>query len=293
MTCRGGSGNEERERLLIGAVANGALLAFGLILATGPAAAHGPLFSAGPETPWKGAVEITAGYHLQRATGAAEEEREREAFLELEFGITPTWEIDAEIPFRWKEEDGIDSDGVGDIMLGTKYNFWRQDLPGAQWKASVLFNTKLPTGDDESEPGIGTGSTDFVGGFAAGYEGRRWYGFADARYRLNTEGEGGLEKGDKLFLDLVGGVRPVLTEYLEPDTVFMLELNWEYADRDELSGVELADTGGWELFLSPVIWWTYRQVAIRGGIQIPIAENVNGVQPTSDYRGLIEFVYHF
>ncbi len=297
MTRRGGSGIRERATLVIGAMPIampiGILLAFGLILGAAPAAAHGPLFGAGPETPWKGAVEITAGYDVERSTGAGEEERQRQAFLEFEYGITATWEINAQIPYSWKEENGLDSDGVGDVVLGTKYNFWGRDLPGAQWKASVLFNIKLPTGDDQSEPRIASGSTDFVGGVAAGYEGRRWYGFADARYRLNTEGRGGLEKGDRLFLDLVGGVRPVLTEYKEPDTVLMLELNWEFAARDRLKGVERADSGGWELFLSPVVWWTYRQVAIKGGVQIPIAKNLDGNQPASDYRALVEIVYHF
>ena len=62
------SADGERHSLLIGAPRIGVSLTLGLLLATWPAAAHGPLFSAGPETPWKGAVEITAGY-LLAATG--------------------------------------------------------------------------------------------------------------------------------------------------------------------------------------------------------------------------------
>ena len=95
------------------------------------------------------------------------------------------------------------------------------------------------------------------------------------------------------FLNLVGGIRPVLTDYKEPDTVLMLELNWENAGRDDLGGTALADTGGWELFLSPVVFWTYRQAAVRGGVQIPVASDLNGRQPSSDYRTRIELVYHF
>ena len=34
-------------------------------------------------------------------------------------------------------------------------------------------------------------------------------------------------------------------------------------------------------------------VAVRGGVQIPIAEGLDGDQATSDYRALIELVYHF
>ncbi len=88
-------------------------------------------------------------------------------------------------------------------------------------------------------------------------------------------------------------MRPWLSEYKEPDTVIMLELNWELSGRDTLNGVALADSGGWELFISPVVWWTYRQVAIKGGAQFLVAEHLDGRQPASDYRILLESVYHF
>ena len=189
--------------------------------------------------------------------------------------------------------DGGDANGIGDIVLDTKYLFWKRDLPMAQYKAAVFLKTKLPTGDDDGTPRLGSGSIDVIAGLATGYESRRWYWFASAVYRANTEGAGGLEKGDQQFLNLVGGVRPVLSEYREPDTVLMLELNWERAGRDDLGGMELAGTGGWELFLSPVLWWTHRQFAVRGGVQIPISEALNGDQATSDYRARVEFIYHF
>ncbi len=126
-----------------------------------------------------------------------------------------------------------------------------------------------------------------------GHESRRWYYNLGARYRLNTEGGGGLEKGDKQLLDIVGGVRPVLTGYREPDAVVFIELNWENAGRDELGGATLGDTGGWELFLSPGLFATYRNVALRTGVQIPIARGLNGDQPESDYRFKFEIKYTF
>ncbi|MEE8213179.1 MAG: hypothetical protein V3R79_01170, partial [Alphaproteobacteria bacterium] len=109
----------------------------------------------------------------------------------------------------------------------------------------------------------------------------------------NTEGAGNLEKGDRQFLNLVGGIRPVLSGYKEPDTVLMLELNWERAERDRLNGAKDGDSGGWELFVSPVIWWTYRQYAVRAGVQIPVARSLNGNQATTDYRARLEVLYHF
>ena len=149
-----------------------------------------------------------------------------------EYGITADWQIGIEIPYLWKRAGGADADGIGDIVLDTKYQFWKRDLPGAQYKAAAFVRIKLPTGDDGSDPRLGSGSTDFIAGLAAGYESRRWYWFASGAYRANTEGGGGLEKGDGQFLNAVGGIRPVLTAYDEPDTVLMVELNWERAGRD-------------------------------------------------------------
>lgn len=258
-----------------------------------PAAAHGPLFSAGPETIWKGGTEVTLGYHFRRDAGFGEKTRQREVFLELEYGITSNWEIETQIPYQWTGKDGLDSNGVGDIALGTKYQIFVRNLPGAQRKASVFFKTELPTGDGDKTPRIGSGSADFLIGLAVGHEGRRWYGFADARYRINTEGSGDFKAGNKLFLDVVGGLRPVLSEYNEPDTVLMLELNWEQTERDELGGAALTGSGGWQMFISPVVWITYLQVAVKAGVQIPVAENLRGAQASAKYRGLLELVYHF
>lgn len=183
--------------------------------------------------------------------------------------------------------------GLGDVTISTKYRFLRLDTPGLQRSLAALFSIKVPTGDTRNRPRRGSGSTDVAFGLAAGYEGRRWYAFAVARYRVNTEGAGDRKRGNKLFLDIVGGVRPVLTGYLEPDTVLLLEFNWESSDRDRLRGAALANTGGWELFLSPGIFWTYRNLAIKGGVQIPIAHALSGHQAKSDYRALVEIEFHF
>lgn len=279
------AGSSSSRRLILGGVLGGVLL----VLASSPAAAHGPVFSPAPHTIWRGGMEITLGSHLEEEAHG----KEYEGYLEAEYGLTERWEVDAELPYVWKREEGRSASGLGDLTLGNKYQFWRRDLPGAQYSAAGFVQVKAPTADSGTEPRLGSGSTDLVSGLAAGYEGRRWYGFASGVYRLNTRGDAGLERGDRQSLNLVGGIRPLLSEYDEPDTVLMLELNWERAGRDSLNGQTLADTGGWKLFASPVIWWTWRQVAVRGGVQIPLTEDLNGNQPEPDYRAKLEVVYHF
>ncbi len=258
-----------------------------------PLLAHGPLFSPAPETIFKDGTQLTFGFDTEKASGAGVKQRDYKTTIEANYGLTADWEIGIEAPYSWKQQNGAKANGFGDISLDTKYQFWGRNLPSAQYKASALLKVKLPTGKDSTTPRLGSGSTDVTAGLVTGYESRRWYWFASGVYKANGEGAGNLTKGDQQSLNLVGGVRPVLTNYKEPDTVLMLELNWENSRRDDLAGVSLANTGGWELFVSPVIWWTYRQIAVRGGVQIAIANDLNGNQPTTDYRGRTELVYHF
>jgi hypothetical protein len=258
-----------------------------------PATAHEPIFAPGAHTHSKGLTELSLTYERRRASGGGQKETEQELALEYEYGVTANWTVKAEVPLVDKSVINDGSTGIGDIKLSTKYRFLRKDLPGRQFSTSALFQIKLPTGDDDRTPRLGSGSTDFVGGLLHGLESRRWYYNTDARYRLNSEGGGGLKKGNKVLLDLVGGVRPVLSSYKKPDTVLFFEFNWENAGRDSLNGADVADTGGWELFASPGIFWTYRFFAVTGGVQIPIAEHLNGNQPTSDYRFKLTTKYSF
>lgn len=274
-----------------GMAASAAMAAW--LVAAVSADAHEPIFTPGAHVHAKGSGELSLEYERERASGAGERETDQDLALEFDYGITADWTVKAVLPFADREANGDGASGLGDVILGTKYRFLRIDRPGRQFSTTALFQVKLPTGDDGRSPRLGSGSTDLLFGLLHGLESRRWYYNTALRYRLNGEGGGGLEKGDKLFIDLVGGVRPVLTGYREPDTVLFFELNWERTARDRLNGRDVADSGGWELFVAPGIFWTYRVVALTAGVQIPVARNLNGNQPSSDYRFKLTAKYEF
>jgi len=74
--------------------------------------------------------------------------------------------------------------------------------------------------------------------------------------------------------------------------VWLLELNGEYGDRADMNGASVANTGGMEVFLSPGIFWTKRNFAIKAGVQIPIIRNLNGAQNESDVRASLTLEWH-
>ncbi len=257
-------------------------------LTAGAALAHDPIFSPGPHVLYKGGVEIHTGVEAEEAG----DDRENEVAVEVTYGLTGDWAAGIELPRVDKDEEGASSSGAGDVELFTKWRFWRRDTLGLQESAAVLVNVKLDTADEDTTPALGTGTTDTIVGLTYGYEGRKWYRWAAVRYRRNGKNDAGLRRGDKLLLDLVGGIRPRPAEYLKPDTVWLLELNGEYGRRAEINGTELANTGGTEWFLSPGIFWTRRNFALKAGVQIPIASDLNGNQQESDFRARLTVEWH-
>jgi len=256
----------------------------GALMFSGLAQAHDPVFGLGPHVLFKGGFEVAPELH----TAKKGDKRETELGVELTYGLTGDWAAGIELPYDKLTSAGASESGQGDVRLFSKYRFWRQDSLGLQQSVSLVFKLKT----DTAENGLGTGTTDSILGLTYGYEGRKWYRWAAVRYVMNDTNDTGLQRGNKLLLDLVGGIRPKQTGYREPDTVWIIELNAELGQSAELNNVNLANTGGDEWFVSPGIFWTKRNFAVKAGVQIPLASNLNGNQIKSDYRAKLVLEWH-
>ena len=251
--------------------------------------AHDPIFSPGPHVLFKDGVEIHAEFSKEKKA----ESREDERAIAVKYGITGDWVIGAELPYQISEEENITESGVGDVVLSSKYRFWREDSLGEQSSVAFITQVKLDSGNER----IGSGTTDTMLGFAYGYESLKWYRWASMRYRFNQDSsipssQFELERGDRWFVDLAGGYRFQVNDYLEADTVWLLELNGEFAERSDIGDLTFADSGGSRWFVSPGVMWTLRNFAFKAGVQIPVRNNLNGDQTATDYRARIEFEWH-
>ena len=258
--------------------------ALGTLIFSGAAQAHDPVFGLGPHVLFKGGVEIAPEVH----TAKKGEQRDSELGVEFTYGVTGDWAAGVEIPYVNKALGNTSESGQGDIRLFTKYRFLRIDGPGVQQSMSVAFKLK----SDTAENNLGSGTNDGILGLAYGYESRKWYRWAAARYVMNGENAEGLQRGNKLLLDFVVGIRPTQTSYKAPDTVWLLELNGELGQEAELNNISLANTGGDEWFIAPGIFWTKRNFAVKAGVQIPLLSNLNGNQIKSDYRAQLVLEWH-
>ncbi len=152
---------------------------------------------------------------------------------------------------------------------------------------------EFPTGDSKSTPPLGSGSYDYFLGASADYEGRTWLLFGTARDRFNTENDEAVKNGNVFLYDLALGWRPVKTNYLKPDWVFMVELNGQVFAPREIGGVELTQTKASRLFGAAGLWLTYRNWAFKPGVQFPIYQNFDVDDFKSDYSAVFAVEVHF
>tara|TARA_R110001599_G_C12272072_1_gene661598 strand:+ start:924 stop:1736 length:813 start_codon:yes stop_codon:yes gene_type:complete len=248
------------------------------------ASAHDPVFGVGPHTLYKGGVEI----HVDTLSEKSGSESTTDSELRLKYGLTGDWVAGIGAAYI-RGEDG--EEGRGPTNFSTKYRFWRHDTFGAQESAAVLGAVILDDGDRIGR--VKPKGNDYLLGLTYGYEGRKWYRWASARRRFNADTTTGAERPDVWLLDLAGGIRFVPTEYNEPDWVWMLELNGEIADHvTARSPSKTRRRGGNEWFLSPGLMWTYRNFAIKAGMQISVLDDLEQPQEVDDYRAKIEFEWH-
>lgn len=242
---------------------------------------HEPIFGIGPRTIWKNGFGFEVGIDRDKS--------KRKESLGLEYhviyGLTSNWAVTVESHQVLDQSDSDDT-GLRDLLLRTKYRFYRNDVPGGVFHAAVMSGVEFPTGAS----GLSTESTDFFAGLSGAFEGRRWLVFATGRYRVNTKGSNKIKRGNVFLYDVALGVRPVKTGYYQPDLVIMAELNGQIFGEGEFNDTPVDGSSGERLLAGFGAWATFRNWAFKPGIQIPVYNNVNSGD--LDYRFVIAIEFH-
>jgi len=161
-------------------------------------------FNLGPHILYKGELEISPETYRSKSRT----KKDSQLALELTYGLTGDWAAGVNIPYVDKSNSNVSARrDQDDLELFTKYRFWRKDGRGLQQSMSLAFKLKNNT----AENNLGTDTTGGTVGLSCGYEGRKWYHWAALRYRINDQNSADLQQGNKILLDLVGGIRPQQT----------------------------------------------------------------------------------
>jgi hypothetical protein len=246
----------------------------------GAAFAHAPLFMLAPEAPGKGAFDLHTTVTHSRQGG----DRHSELEQEFTYGITRDLAAGFSVPLTREEltpagGTQTSSSGIDNPRFFGQWRFWDRDVLGAKYSAALRLASTVPVGDRS----IARKKPDLMAGAAYGMESLKWYYLADVRY-LHHVDDGGCKPGDRFFADIAVGLRPRLGTLEETDIVFFLELNYMDERHARAGGVKIPDTGGSFISLSPEILISpTNRIMIRGGVQIPIYQELNGVREPKDF----------
>ena len=250
------------------------------VLSGSAAVAHAPVFMMAPEVPGKSAFDL----HTVITHSRQGDNRHTELEQEFTYGITRNLAVGASVPVAREEQTEAGggqsaSTGIDNPHFFGQWRFWDRDVLGAKYSAALRLAAILPIGDKS----VARKKPDFMAGAAYGMESLKWYYTIDARYLYRVE-DSGNKPGDRFFADAAVGLRPRLGKLEETDTVLFLELNYMNEARAKSGGADNKNSGGTFFYISPeVLISPSNRLMIRGGVQIPIYQSLNGTREPDDF----------
>ncbi len=229
------------------------------------------------------------------------------ANLTLRYGIMDKLDARIIVPYVDKEldrmsakKDFTDSNsGIGDVKLISRYSIFSQKRKDP-FNMAIGLGVKFPTGStDEKDssgktPGFiqtGSGSWDPIMEVGAHkVMGRQWFS-TYFMYQLTTEGELGkmdFEKGDLFKYNF--GYGYALAKLFD----LQLELNGNVRGKAEKNGMEVKNSGGHVLYITPGFHIKFnKKMHLDAGVALPVYRDLNGKQVSEDYRLVTKFAYKF
>ena len=182
--------------------------------------------------------------------------------------------------------------GLGDarVLMRRRLGSFEDSEKHTIGTAGVNFGLKLPTGQtnqrnsdgEEAERTLqpGTGTTDLLLGayYSKDLPERNWSWFVQGLAQMAMNQYNDYRPGHRVMLDAG-------TRYAWGDRVgLLLQANYLFKARDQGLEAEPEDTGGKFLFVSPGVSYAVSRAAqVYGFLQLPVYQDVNGVQLVARY----------
>lgn len=196
------------------------------------------------------------------------------------FGVLPYVSRSIEMTQSGSKQEE-DTDGFGDVTLLLRQTVHARDAVQRTSRLALLGGFELPSGKKE----FSSDSIDYLlGGVYTLQSGRHEFD-ADLVYKVNTEGRD-VTLGNELQYNLAYELRVSPWRWPErgtPSQIYaVLEVNGSSQAKAVSDGVDMGDSGGTVVFLSPGVQWVTVRVIYEATVQIPLVENLNGDQVGTD-----------
>ena len=233
--------------------------------------------------------------------------------LAVSYTPTPRLQLEAELSYsRSSFDDGVNSgegSGFGNIILWSKYRFYREVGIWGDRQAAVRFGLELPTGSNTAPSEQELPASAFVreqltpisGGFAAHAD----LAYSRARGRLiygaNVEGvwrseRDGFRTGHELRINTDTEYIIFPFRYRRPtgELFAILETNFIHRGRGRFDGAQVPESGSTEFYLAPGLQYVATsRLVVEGSAQLPVARSSGAQVLRTDYSLLFGIRYLF
>ena len=263
-------------------------------------------------TVYKGGAVTPRFYFIKQHLGSLDVNRQ---LLDVSLSYTPSprLQLEAEVPVsRTAFDDGVTSGsgtGLGNIMLWSKYRFYRTVKTYGDRQAAVRFGLELPTGRKSAPTAQQVNAPAFVrqqltpisGGLSPHFD----VAFSQAGGRFifggNIEGilrseRDGFRMGNEVKVNTDFEYVLLPRDYQAPgkELFLILESNFMYRGLGRLDGVVVDGSKSTEFYLSPGLQYAARpRFVVEGSIQLPVVRNTGPLVLRTDINVLVGVKYLF
>lgn len=220
----------------------------------------------------------------------------------LGYGVTRDFAVFGMLPYLDKRLD-MDSGGqrvsrsdrgFGDLTAIGRYTAYERNAPGRTFRIAPFVGVKAPTGRDDARdsrgrlpPAIqpGSGSWDALGGVVGTYQTLEFQIDSQLSYKANGEANG-FRAGNVTEFDVSFQYRLWPQNLLRGTPAFLygvLEANFIHAEKNRISGVADPNSGGTTLLIAPGLQYVTKKWIGEAGVQVPVAQNLNGTALRNNY----------
>lgn len=199
------------------------------------------------------------------------------------------------------DENGVETANFGDILIEYEYAFINATRVYDEIQSTIVASIFLPTGilelerEGEAEPDIesqsGFGSTSFLLGWTCSYMSVDWYTFVSAGGVLTTSRKDKTKLGDSVLYQ--AGIGRNLKHLDRKILLLLFEMDGIYSKRDQILGIINPNSGGNVIWFGPSLYYSDPRFIFQIGIQVPIYQKLNGIQPKDNYLFSVSFAWLF
>lgn len=192
------------------------------------------------------------------------------------------------LPILLKQKKGEDTQrGIGNLFAELEYAFFNKTTPQAFTRGTILGNITFPTTHFSHSCDYQTTTTahgSFFVGATLSHTSTRWYGYLSGGARFFLE-KNDVKSGSSFLYE--GGIGMNLSNPWGITALGVIEANGILTKKDTRDCQENNNTGSNLIFVGPSVCFTGNRWLISGGIQVPLYQNLNGIQSETRFRSAL------